>query len=105
MRAGLLKEKIDIITPEITTNDFGEQTTEWQTKYSTRARLIHTSGNRIEPNGEIFYSHMKTLEVRDYVPVDDFDRIVWNEKQYRILDIEPDESQKKKIIKVELIND
>ena len=105
MRAGLLKEKIDIITPKIATNDYGEQTTEWELKYPTRARLIHTSGNRIEPNGEIFYSHMKTLEVRSYVPVDDFDRIIWNEKQYRILDIEPDEGQMKKIIRVELVND
>lgn len=105
MRAGLLKEKIDIITPNITTNDYGEQTTEWEHKYSTRARLIHTSGNRIEPNGEIFYSYTKTLEIRDYVPVDDFDRIVWNEKQYRILDIEPDEGQMKKILRVELVND
>lgn len=105
MRAGILKEKIEIITPQITTNDYGEQTTEWVLKYSTRARLIHTSGNRIEPNSEIFYSYTKTLEIRDYVPVDDFDRIIWNEKQYRILDIEPDESQMKKIIRVELVND
>lgn len=105
MRAGLLKEKINIITPIITTNDYGEQTTEWNIKYPTRARLIHTSGGRIMPNGEVFYSHIKTLEVRAYVPVDDFDRIVWNEKEYRILDIEPDESQMKKIIRVELVND
>lgn len=105
MRAGLLKEKINIITPELTTNDYGEQTTEWLLKYSTRARLIHNSGNRIEPNGEVFYSHIKTFEIRDYVPVDDFDRIIWNDKQYRILDIEPNEEQMKKIIKVELVND
>lgn len=105
MRAGILKEKIEIITPQITTNDYGEQTTEWVSKYSTRARLVHINGNRIEPNSEIFYSHEKTLEVRNYVPVDDFDRIIWNEKQYRILDIEPDESQMKKIIRVELVND
>lgn len=105
MKAGLLKEKIDVITPKIITNDYGEQTTEWELKYSTRARLIHTSGNRIEPNGEIFYSYTKTLEVRSYVPVDDFDRIIWNGKQYRILDIEPNVEQMKKIIRMELVND
>ena len=48
---------------------------------------------------------MKTLEVRNYVPVDDFDRIIWNEKQYRILDIEPDEAQMKYIIRVELVDE
>jgi head-tail adaptor len=105
MRAGLLKEKIQIITPQLTVNDYGEQTTEWVSKYNTRARLIHTGGGRVEYNDEIFYSHMKTLEVREYVPVDDFDRIIWNNKQYRILDIEPDEAQMKKIIRIELVND
>jgi len=105
MRAGLLKEQIEIITPEITTNDYGEQTTNWVTKYTTRARLIHTNGSRVEYNNEIFYSHLKTFEVRDYVPVDDFDRIVWNDKQYRIIDIEPDEEKMKLIIRVELVNE
>lgn len=105
MRAGLLKEQIEIITPVITINDYGEQTTEWESKYKTRARLIHTSGGRIIPNSEVFYAHIKTLEVRDYVPVDDFDRIVWNNKEYRILDIEPDEAQMKYIIRVELVNE
>lgn len=105
MRAGLLKEQIEIITPIITTNDYGEQTTEWVSKYKTRARLIHTSGSRVEYNSEVFYSHIKTLEVRNYVPIDDFDRIVWNDKQYRILDIEPDEAQMKYIIRVDLVNE
>jgi len=105
MRAGLLKELIQIITPQLEINDFGEQTTEWVNKYETRARLIHTNGGRVNSNGEIFYSHMKTFEVREYVPIDDFDRIVWNDKQYRILDIEPDDDQMKKIIRVELVND
>ena len=105
MRAGLLKEQIEIITPQITTNDYGEQTTEWVSKYQTRAKLVHTSGGRAEYNDEVFYAHVKTLEVRDYVPVDDFDRIVWNKKQYRILDIEPDTAQMKYIIRVELVNE
>lgn len=105
MKAGLLKEQIEIITPEIVKNDYGEQDTEWKSKYTTRARLIHTSGNRVITNDEVFYGHVKTLEIRQYVPIDDFDRIIWNNKQYRILDIEPDEHQMKKIIRVELVND
>jgi len=105
MRAGLLKERIEIKTAILTRNEYGEQTTEWQTKYTTRARLIHTNGGRVEYNDEVFYAQTKTFEIRDYVPVDDFDRIVWNNKEYRILDIEPDEKQMKKIIRVELVND
>ncbi len=105
MRAGLLKEQIEIKSPVIVKNDYGEQTTEWESKYTTRARLIHTSGGRAITNDEVFYGHIKTLEVRQYVPVDDFDRIIWNNKEYRVLDIEPDESQMKKIIRIELVND
>jgi head-tail adaptor len=105
MRAGLLKEIITIVSPVISVNDYGEQTTEWEDKYTTRARLKHDSGARVENNGEIFYSYVKTLEIRDYVPVDEFDRILWNDKAYRILDIEPDKDAMKKIIRIELVND
>ena len=41
MRAGLLKEPIRILESRLTTNDFGEQTEQWITKYSTKARLVN----------------------------------------------------------------
>lgn len=105
MRAGLLTERINIISPVLTTNDYGEQTTEWEVTYTTRARLVHDNGSRVINNGEVFYAYTKTFEIRDYVPVSNFDRIEWNNVQYRILDIEPDTKKMKKIIRVELVND
>lgn len=105
MRAGLLTEQIEIIKNVITANDFGEETEEWIPKYKTRARLVHDGGDRTIINGEIFYSHAKTFQIRYYVPVDDFDRIVWENKIYRILNIEPDKNKQNKTIKAELIND
>lgn len=105
MRAGLFKEQIEIIRAEITKNDFGEETTEWKTIYNTRARLIHDSGSRNLSNEEIVYSYIKTIMVRYYVPVEEFDRIMWNGKTFRIHEIEPSEDKSFKTIKIELVND
>ena len=90
MRAGLLNESIEILSSVVSTNDFGEETTEWVTSYTTRARLVHNGGGRTNENGEVFYASMKVFQIRDYVPIDDFCRILWNDRVYRILDIEPD---------------
>lgn len=105
MRAGLLKENIEIITPVVTKNKFGEQSQRWDSKYHTRARVIHNNGTRTNENGDIFYTSFKTLEIRYYVPIDDYDRVKWKNKVYRILNIEPDVDNNKKIITIELVND
>lgn len=105
MRAGLLTEEIEIIENVVTVNDFGEETEEWVSKYKTKARLVHDGGDRTIINGEIFYSNAKTFQVRYYVPIDDFDRIKWDNKIYRVRNIEPDKKKMNKTIKAELVND
>lgn len=105
MRAGLFTEPIEVLRAEITKNKFGEEISEWKTIYKTRARVIHTSGSRNNYNDEIVYTYIKTLNVRYYIPVEDFDRIKWNSKIYRILDIEPSDDKSYKTIKIELVND
>ena len=105
MRAGLLTERIEILQPDVATNDFGEETTNWVSIYTTKARLVHTGGNRMNVNDEILYTYTKTFQIRNYVPVQDFYRILWNGKQYRILDIEPEKQQQQITIKTELVND
>ncbi len=105
MRAGLLKETIEVWGKSLTTNEFGEETEEWTLKCTTKARLVHNGGGRVLENEEIFFSHSKTFEIRDYIQVDDYDRIVWQNKKYRILNIEPDKKQMKLTIKAELIDD
>lgn len=105
MRAGLLIEPIEILEKVIETNEYGEETESLQVKYTTRARLVNDGGDRTIINGEIFYSNAKTFQVRQYVHVDDFDIIRWNQKLYRILNIQHDNSRMNKTIKTELIND
>ena len=105
MRSGLLTEQIKILRPEITRNAFGEQEEEYKDHYTTKARVLHNSGRRSVENGEILHSYEKTLEVWKYVDVVETDFIEFDGKQYRILSIEDDKTQQKKIITIELIND
>ena len=105
MRSGLLTEQIKILRPEITRNAFGEQEEEYKEHYQTKARVLHNSGRRSVENGEILHSYEKTVEVWKYVDVVETDFILLDGKQYRILSIEDDKTQQKKIITIELIND
>ena len=105
MRAGLLDTEVKILRPEITRNAFGEQEEEYKEHYTTKARVLHNSGRRAIENGEIFHQYEKTIEVWKYVDVVETDFIEFDGKQYRILSIEDDKTQQKKIITIELIND
>lgn len=105
MIAGTLKELIEVWTPQKVKNDYGEEIIEWRKKLDTRARLIHNSGNKSVVNYEVFYSHNKMLQVRDYVDVKDFDRIKYNGQFYDVIDIEPNKDQMMQQIVIELTND
>lgn len=105
MRAGLLQEIITIYTPSILKDEYGEDRTEYKKKCSTRARLIHNNGNKGIQNYEMFYSHTKTLQVRHYVNIKNFDRIEWNGDMYNVIDIEPNKDLMMQQIIIELIND
>ena len=54
---------------------------------------MHKGGNRTLSNDEVAYQYTKTFQVRHYIMVNEYDRIQWNGKIYRILDIEPDKQQ------------
>lgn len=105
MQAGILTEKIDIYRPTIEKNAYGEDITNYVLIYTTRARIVHTGGGRTLENESIFYDQTKLLEIRDYVPVDYYDIIEWNDRKYRVIDIEPFKKQQKQQIKIELIYD
>ena len=105
MRAGLLTEQIEIWSKTLAVNEFGEEVEDWIKTYQTRARLVHDGGSRVVSNDEIVFTHSKTFQIREYVPINELDRILWNGKFYRILNIEPDDVQMNKTIKTELIND
>lgn len=105
MIAGTLNESINIYTPIVTVNEYGEQTTEFELKYITRARVLENGGSRQLSNNEIVYPYQKSFLVRDYIEITDFDKIQWNGKYYKVLDITPNKKRMELEVRTELIND
>lgn len=105
MRCGLLRESIDIYRPITTQNEFGEMVQKYTIWYCTRARAVSNGGSRAMANNEIFYPYRKVFEVHQYVDVRETDIIHWGEKKYRILSIELDRTQMKKVITTEEIDE
>lgn len=105
MRCGLLKDKIDIYRPISNQNEFGEMVQEYRPWYCTRARAVSNGGSRTLLNNEIFYPYRKVFEVHQYVDVKETDIIHWEGKKYRIISIDLDRSQMKKVIMTELIDE
>lgn len=105
MRAGAFNEVIRIMRHHVEQSDSGEQQEQWVVGPMTRANVKQTSGARTEPNKEVFYEYMKTFIIHYYVNVDDFDRILYKGKQYRILSIDEDRLANHKSIMTELVNE
>lgn len=105
MRCGLLNEKIDIYRPISNQNEFGEIVQEYRPWYCTRSRILSNGGSRTLLNNELFYPYRKIFEVHQYVDVKETDIIHWEGKKYRILSIDLDRSQMKKVIMTELIDE
>lgn len=105
MRCGLLKDKIDIYRPITSQNEFGEMIQEYKPWYCTRSRVVSNGGSRELMNNEIFYPYRKVFEVHKYVDVNETDVIHYDNKRYRILSIDLDRTQMKKVIMTELIDE
>lgn len=104
MRAGLLTEVVDILRATISKNSFGEDVETWSVVYSTRARVEHVSSQLTTENSEAVYNFQKKITLRIYVPVREFDRIRWDGKEYRIVQLEKDKKQMQITIIADLIN-
>lgn len=105
MNGGRLKEVIVIQRPTITKDEFGANRVEWKDIISTRSDVQFDNGSRAKENGEIVFNYTKVFTIRIYHDVDEKDRILWNNKKWRILSIEPDKDQQKQTIRTELINE
>ena len=53
MKAGILKENIEIYEPVTVTTDFGNTTQTWQGFYTTRAAVLHNGGTRLNQNDQV----------------------------------------------------
>lgn len=105
MNAGRLDEIIVIQKPIVSKDEYGANITEWVDSIRTRADVQFESGNRQNENNEIVYSYSKVFTIRYYHNIDEFDRVIWKCKKYRILSIEPDKGKQSITIRTELINE
>lgn len=105
MIAGKLSEHIEIYSPNVVRNEFGEQHIEYILKNETKANKVNLRGSRTVENNEVVYNYVKLFEVRIYVDVNEFDRIKYDSKFYRILNIDKDKELQKITIECELVNE
>lgn len=84
MRAGLLKEVVDVYRPTVSTNTLGEQVTIYTKVNTYRARVVHRSHNRDNFEGDINYPNVQHLQLRIYVDIKDNDIIKFQEHYYRL---------------------
>lgn len=105
MRAGLLTEWLDVLTPRRNTiNALGEQETEYSCFTHIRARDVSHRQSRVNENGQMWFPSTKIFEVRLYQDIKETDIIEWRGKKYRIIDIEVDRQQMCKRLTVDEIN-
>jgi SPP1 family predicted phage head-tail adaptor len=107
MRAGAYNNIIHIYKKVSSVTEYGTEKTNYINKTSVWANIQYISGGRTEENNEYFFGNQVNFTVRYYVEIDDEDRIYWNGKMYRILNVQylSDITKREKKITAELIND
>lgn len=105
MRSGNYREKIKILVPELTINDFGEKVQDYKLLFETRANVNYNSGSRYVVNDEVFNDYTKTFTVRIYHTINEKMLILWDEKRWRITSIDKNKINQELIIQTELFNE
>lgn len=105
MKAGRLKDRIEIYNPVVITSEYGSKKTDYNLFYTTRAEVKYNSGSKTIENNEIVNTNTLTITIRYYVPVLENMIIKYNDKKYRILSIEPSKNYNDKVIIAEYINE
>ena len=105
MKAGKLRDTIEIFKPVVNTTEYGGSVTSYEFHYKTRAEVIYNSGSKTNENNEVFYSTSITFRIRYYVDVKETMRIKFQDKYYQIISIEPNKYYNNKTIITELVNE
>lgn len=105
MESGRLNEIITVERPIIDQDGYGGNDVVWNEVIKTRADVQFSSGNRATENNEIVFNYNKIFTVRYYHKIDEKDRVIWNGKKYRILNLNYDRDKQYLQITTELINE
>ena len=105
MQAGRLTEIIYFYNLVKVKTETGSEDNTYVLDHKCRAKVSYTGGDRVEENGDIFYSHNVIFEIRSGLKFDELYRIKWNDGMYRILCIEQDRHNQSIKIICSLVND
>lgn len=105
MKAGILREKIDIYKPNISTTDYGNTKIEYVYYKSTRAAVDYVSGTKELVNDENFHTITKSFILRYYNDITEDDRIKYEDRFWKINSIKPNKYYNDKVVETELVNE
>jgi head-tail adaptor len=105
MSAGLYDKIIVIQRPTTIKNEYGEAETQYVDKYKVRGRIVHKSGSLGVSNDEILHSYTMTIEMYRFIDVKDTDYLVFDNHQWRVLDLDDSRERGNKTLVVEIVND
>lgn len=81
-------EHISFYKLEKVKTETGSEDNTYVLDHKCRARVTYLSGDRVNENGDIFYSSHVVFEIRQGLEFDELYRIEWDGDMYRILSIE-----------------
>lgn len=105
MRAGGFKEPINVYKSVITTNEYGEELSEFVLQCKTRANVLWSSGRRTLENDEIFFPNQFDIIIHRYVKIYDDTRIELQGKMYRVIEYHQEPEFNDQRVKIEIINE
>lgn len=106
MQAGRMTQLITMYQPTTTRTATGAESTVYTLCYECRSAVSFQSMDRVNENGDIFYSRGVKFEIRTpFFLIDERLQIHWHDKKYRIISVEPRPDNQSVVIYTEMINE
>lgn len=106
MRAGLMTHIIRVEKLNSDKSEYGSSSKRWETFIGkTRAEVKFENGDYVNQVNEMVHTQKVIFTVRIYHQITPDMRIVWENRKYRILFLEPNKKLQSLTIKAELINE
>lgn len=100
MRAGLMRDRVTILTKTVSSDGMGGQSESWS-EVATVAATVVTGSNRIvEAAGQAAPIVTQRVRMRYRSDVSDQDRLAWNGDLLDIIDVSPTDGRKREMIAV-----
>lgn len=105
LRAGLLRESVTLLAPQVTRNDFGEEVTTWVEVVTTRARVDFRAGSRVVDVNEVANPTTVSFIIRRFPSINGYMRLRWRDNLYAIESINYEVTKQSQTIIATLVNE